>query len=158
MAGLLLLNVILALMWAALQGELNIINLASGFLVSAVLIYIFRRMFLRPRYFRKLSLGVTLTLVFSRELVKSNIAVLRVVLSRRPLIRSGVVAVPTELTNDLALTTLANMVTLTPGTLTLDISRDRRYLFVHTLNLTDPEDVKRDIRQAFEVYLQELSR
>ena len=157
MIGLLLLNLILGLLWAALQGELNVINLGSGFMISAVLIYIFRRMFLRPRYFRKVSLGVTLALVFSRELIKSNIAVLRVVLSRRP-IRSGVIAVPTELTNDLALTMLANMITLTPGTLTLDISHDRRYLFVHTLNLNDPEDVKREIRRAFEVYLRELSR
>jgi multicomponent Na+:H+ antiporter subunit E len=158
MIGLLLLNLILALMWAALQGELGMVNFVSGFVVSAAVIYIFRRMFFRALYFRKVALGVTLALVFSRELIKSNIAVLRVVLSRRPLIRSGVIAVPTELTNDLALTMLANMITLTPGTLTLDISHDRRYLFVHTLNLNDPEDVKREIRNAFELYLRELSR
>jgi multicomponent Na+:H+ antiporter subunit E len=89
---------------------------------------------------------------------RSNIAVLRVVLSPRPRVRSGVIAVPTELTHAVALTMLANMITLTPGTLTLDISEDRRYLFVHTLNLDDPEDVKREIRMAFEVYLRELSR
>ena len=158
MIGLLLLNLILALTWAALQGELSAINVASGFLVGAAIIYIFRRMFFRPLYFRKTRLGVTLALVFIKELVKANIAVLRVVISRRPYVRSGVIAVPTELTSDLALTMLANMITLTPGTLTLDISADRRYLFVHTLNLDDPEDVKREIRMAFEVYLRELSR
>jgi multicomponent Na+:H+ antiporter subunit E len=158
MIGLLLLNLILALTWAALQGELSAINVASGFVVGAAIIYIFRRMFFRPLYFRKTRLGVTLALVFIKELVKANIAVLRVVISRRPYVRSGVVAVPTELTSDLALTMLANMITLTPGTLTLDISADRHYLFVHTLNLDDPEDVKREIRMAFEVYLRELSR
>jgi multicomponent Na+:H+ antiporter subunit E len=158
MIGLLLLNLILALTWGALQGELNVINLVSGFLVGAVLIYIFRRMFFRPLYFRKVALGVTLALVFIKELVKSNIAVLRVVLSPRQRVRSGVIAVPTELTNDVALTLLANMITLTPGTLTLDISEDRRYLFVHTLNLDDPEEVKLEIHLAFEVYLRELSR
>jgi multicomponent Na+:H+ antiporter subunit E len=158
MIGLLLLNLILALMWAALQGDLNAINFFSGFLISAAVIYIFRRMFFRPLYFKKAALGVTLALVFIKELIKSNIAVLRVVLSPRLRVRSGVVAVPTELTNDVALTMLANMITLTPGTLTLDISPDRRYLFVHTLNLDDPEDVKQQIRQAFEVYLRELSR
>ena len=158
MIGLLLLNLILALTWATLQGELSAINVASGFVVGAAIIYIFRRMFFRPLYFRKTRLGVTLALVFIKELVKANIAVLRVVISRRPYVRSGVVAVPTELTSDLALTMLANMITLTPGTLTLDISADRRYLFVHTLNLDDPEDVKREIRMAFEVYLRELSR
>jgi multicomponent Na+:H+ antiporter subunit E len=158
MLGLFLLNLILALMWAALQGDLNTINLVIGFLVSGVTIYLFRRMFFRPLYFRKLGLGVKLLLVFIKELTKSNIAVLRVVLSPRLRVRSGVIAVPTELTNDVALTMLANMITLTPGTLTLDIAPDRRYLFVHTLNLDDPEDVKQEIRQAFEVYLRELSR
>ena len=110
-------------------------------------------MFFRPLYFRKGVLGLTLALVFIKELIKSNIAVLRVVLNPWLRVRSGVIAVPTELTNDVALTMLANMITLTPGTLTLDISPDRRYLYVHTLNLDDPEDVKQEIRQAFEVYL-----
>jgi multicomponent Na+:H+ antiporter subunit E len=158
MLGLFLLNLILALMWAALQGDLNTINLVIGFLVGGATIYLFRRMFFQPLYFHELGLGVKLLLVFIKELTKSNIAVLRVVLSPRLRVRSGVIAVPTELTNDVALTMLANMITLTPGTLTLDIAPDRRYLFVHTLNLDDPEDVKQEIRQAFEVYLRELSR
>ena len=158
MVGLFLLNLVLALTWAALQGELNTANLVIGFLVSGVVIYLFRRMFFRPLYFRKVALGVTLVLVFFKELLKSNIAVLRVVLSPRLRVRSGVIAVPTELTNDMALTMLANMITLTPGTLTLDISPDRRYLYVHTLNLDDPEGVKEEIRTAFEMYLRELSR
>jgi multicomponent Na+:H+ antiporter subunit E len=158
MSSLLLLNLILALTWSALQGELNAINLVIGFLISAVVIYVFRRMFFRPLYFRKVALGLTLALMFSKELIKSNIAVLRVVINPWTRVRSGVIAVPTELTHDLALTMLANMITLTPGTLTLDISEDRRYLFVHTLNLDDPEDVKREIRMVFEVYLRELSR
>jgi multicomponent Na+:H+ antiporter subunit E len=146
------------LMWAALQGKINAANLVIGFLVSAALIYLFHRMFFRPLYFRKGVLGLTLALVFLKELIKSNIAVLRVVLNPWLRVRSGVIAVPTELTNDVALTVLANMITLTPGTLTLDISPDRRYLYVHTLNLDDVEEVKQEIRQAFEVYLRELSR
>jgi multicomponent Na+:H+ antiporter subunit E len=158
MIGLFLLNLVLALTWAALQGELNASNFVIGFLISGVIIYIFRQLFFSPRYFRKTALGVTLALVFIKELIKSNIAVLRVVMSPQLRVRSGVIALPTELTSDLALTVLANMITLTPGTLTLDISPDRRYLFVHTLNLDDPEDVKQEIQLAFEVYLRELSR
>jgi multicomponent Na+:H+ antiporter subunit E len=156
--GLFLLNLILALTWAALQGDLNVINLVIGFLVSAAVIYVFRQMFFEPRYFTKIGLGIKLVLVFFKELIKANLSVLKIVISPRLRVRSGVIAMPTELRNDVALTLLANMITLTPGTLTLDISPDRRYLFVHTLNLDDPEDVKREIRMAFEVYLQELSR
>jgi multicomponent Na+:H+ antiporter subunit E len=158
MIGIFLLNLLLALTWSALQGELNAANFAIGFLISAAIIYFFRQMFFSPRYFRKTALGVSLALVFIKELIKANIAVLRVVISPRLRVRSGVIAVPTELTDDVALTMLANMITLTPGTLTLDISPDRRHVFVHTLNLDNPEDVKQEIRMAFEVYLRELSR
>jgi multicomponent Na+:H+ antiporter subunit E len=158
MIGLFLLNLILALTWAALQGDLNIINLVTGFVIAGLVIYLFRAMFFRPLYFRKIVVGTTLLLVFLHELIKANLAVLKVVLSPTIRVQSGVIAVPTELTNEVALTALANMITLTPGTLTLDISPDRRYLFVHTLNLDDPEAVKRDIQQAFERYLRELSQ
>ena len=158
MVGLFLLNLVLALMWTALQGELNAANFVVGFLLSALSIYIFRPMFFRAVYFRKIALGVRLLVVFLKELTLSNLAVLRVVLSRRIRVHSGVIALRTELTHEVALTVLANMITLTPGTLTLDISPDRRYLFVHTLNLDDPEEVKRDIQRAFERHLRELSR
>jgi multicomponent Na+:H+ antiporter subunit E len=156
--SLFLLNLILALTWAALQGELSATNFVIGFLVSAAVIYVFRQMFFEPRYFTKIGLAIKLVLVFFKELIKANLSVLKIVISPGLRVRSGVIAVPTELRTDVALTLLANMITLTPGTLTLDISADRRYLFVHTLNLDDPEDVKREIRMAFEVYLQELSR
>lgn len=158
MIGLFLLNLILALTWSALQGELNASNFIIGFFVSAAVVYVFRSLFFQPSYFAKIGLGVRLTLVFFRELFMSNVSVLWIVLTPRLQVRSGVIAVPTDLRGDVALTLLANMITLTPGTLTLDISPDRRYLFVHTLNLDDPEDVKLDIYQAFEVYLRELSR
>jgi multicomponent Na+:H+ antiporter subunit E len=156
--SLFLLNLILALTWAALQGELSATNFVIGFLVSTAVIYVFRQMFFEPRYFTKIGLAIKLVLVFFKELIKANLSVLKIVISPGLRVRSGVIAVPTELRTDVALTLLANMITLTPGTLTLDISADRRYLFVHTLNLDDPEDVKREIRMAFEVYLQELSR
>ena len=89
MIGLFLLNLILALTWAALQGELNAANFAIGFLISAAIIYLFRRMFFSPRYFRKTVLGLRLTVSFIKELIKSNIAVLRVVISPRLRVRSG---------------------------------------------------------------------
>jgi multicomponent Na+:H+ antiporter subunit E len=158
MLGLFLLNIILALTWAALQGQLDVANFVIGFLVSAGLIYLFRKMFFASLYFHKVALVGKLLLIFTWELIKSNIAVLKVVMSPSIRVDSGVIAVPTELTDELALISLANMITLTPGTLTLDISPDRRYLFVHTLNLDDPEAVKRDIQTSFERYLRELSQ
>ncbi len=73
--------------------------------------------------------------------------------------RTGIVAVPMEhdLT-DLEITTLANLISLTPGTLTLDVSADRRVLFVHAMDASDPEEVRREVKQGFERRVRGLLR
>ncbi len=106
----------------------------------------------------KLYHALRLTLSFAWELLLSNFAVMRIVLMPRLAIRPGIIAYKTELTNDLALATLANLITLTPGTLTLDISEDRSTLFIHTLNISDAAEVAEGIRSAFETSLLELER
>ena len=95
---------------------------------------------------------------FLVELALSNIAVARVVLRPRLDIRPGIVAFRTTLHSDLAITFLANMITLTPGTLTIDVSEERSTLYIHTLNVSDPEEVVADIRRAFERHLLELEK
>ncbi len=93
---------------------------------------------------------------FMRELVLSNLEVARIVLSPRLYIRPGLIAYRTELKTDLAITTLANIITLTPGTLTLEVSEDRTVLFIHALDIEDPEVVTDSIRGSFEKRLLEL--
>lgn len=99
-----------------------------------------------------------LLLSFVYELLASNIAVLRIVLRPRIRIQPGIVAFHTELRSEAAITCLANMITLTPGTLTLDVSEDRSTLFIHTLDVESPEAVCRLIHETFERHLLELER
>ena len=63
---------------------------------------------------------------------------------------------PLDVDRDWQITLLAQMITLTPGTLALEVSEDRRTLFVHVLDLTDVERAKRDIKQGFERRILEL--
>jgi multicomponent Na+:H+ antiporter subunit E len=55
-----------------------------------------------------------------------------------------------------AITLLANLITLTPGTLSIDVSDDRKTLYVHTVNLNDPESFRKSIKEGFERRVQEL--
>lgn len=75
------------------------------------------------------------------ELLKSTWATLRLVYAPRGTAHPGIVAVPTSLQSPVAITTLANMITLTPGTTTLDVEKNGRQtvLYVHALDL-DPDD------------------
>lgn len=102
---------------------------------------------------KKAVAALRLTMSFICELLLSNWAVLRIVCDPELPIRPGIIAYNTKLRSDLALTILSNMITLTPGTLTLDISEDRSTLFIHTLAIDDAATVTESIRSAFEVHL-----
>lgn len=62
----------------------------------------------------------------------------------------GFVDFPLTVTSDVEITLLANLITLTPGTLSVDVSADRRTLTIHVLNLDDPERLVASIREGFE--------
>ncbi|HOL72446.1 MAG TPA: Na+/H+ antiporter subunit E [Bryobacteraceae bacterium] len=87
---------------------------------------------------------------FHWQLVLANLRLAREVLGPVSRLHPGVVAIPLELTGDGEVTVLSNIVTLTPGTLSLDVSSDDKVLYVHVANISDVEDVRRDIKEGFE--------
>jgi multicomponent Na+:H+ antiporter subunit E len=64
--------------------------------------------------------------------------------------RPGVIAIPLDAQTDIEITVLANLISLTPGTLSLDVSADRQTLYIHTMYLDDPEAARRGIKRGFE--------
>ena len=91
-----------------------------------------------------------LALLFAKELTLSAIRVARSVLGSGQGVHPGIVAVPLMLRRDGQVTLLANLITLTPGTLSVEISADRRTLLVHALDASDPAALRRDIAAGFE--------
>ena len=91
--------------------------------------------------------------VFAQELARANIAVMRLVFKRRIEINPGIVEIKTSLQTPIGRMTLANSITLTPGTLVVDIRDDS--LFVHWINVTDtdPQAATEAIAARFEKYL-----
>jgi len=101
----------------------------------------------------RLRAWIVLIGVFFRELALSVHHVALAVLWPRRVQSSGIVAVPLSLHSDLAISTLANMITLTPGTTSLHVSDDRRLLYVHVMDLSD--DVIEQIKSGFERRIKE---
>lgn len=95
-----------------------------------------------------------LAILFFRELALSVNDVAKTVLSPRRPVRSAIVAVSLDLSSDEAITLLANMITLTPGTTSLHVSEDRSVLYVHVMNASD-ESV-RQIKEGFERSVREV--
>jgi multicomponent Na+:H+ antiporter subunit E len=70
--------------------------------------------------------------------------------------KPGIVKMPLELENDFQITLLANLLTLTPGTLTLDISDDKKYIFIHGMYIEDRDDFVSVIKNGFEKRIKEI--
>jgi multicomponent Na+:H+ antiporter subunit E len=156
---LLLANILLALAWVALSGSFAPANFLAGFMLGYVALWLLSRTVEHGNYFRKGPLIVTFILFFVWELFKANLRVLWEVVTPAFYMKPGIVAIPLDVTSDLEITLLANLITLTPGTLSLDISDDRRVLYVHTMYYMDNvESFRRSIKDGFERRVMEVFR
>lgn len=99
---------------------------------------------------RRLVAAIDLLLFFLFQVTRSSFQVAWDVVTPRSHRTPGIVAVPLELQTDSTITLLALLVTLTPGTLTLDISTDRRTLYVHSMFAADPGRARDSVKRGFE--------
>lgn len=90
------------------------------------------------------------------DILVANLAVARVILGPVRRLRPVFVELPLELDNDFAITLLASTISLTPGTVSADISADRRTLLVHGLDVADPDALVREIRERYQRRLKEI--
>ena len=98
-------------------------------------------------------------LVFVGELIFANIQVARLVMRPQLKIRPGFLAIPMEAQSDFEVTSLANSITLTPGTISVHVSKDRRAIVIHVLDIgEDPEKVRQNIKQMLEANLLKWTR
>jgi multicomponent Na+:H+ antiporter subunit E len=158
MAFQILLNFILAFVWMFLKTSYSPASFFVGYFFGLLIIYMFRRFFTSRFYLLRVVAVVNLIYIFSRELLLSNIAVLKVILRPKLNIKPGIFAFPTDLEQDWEITMLANLITLTPGTLVVDISPDNRVLYVHAMDIDDAEESIQGIKNTFEKATMEVSR
>ena len=154
----LLWNLILALAWVAATGRFSFNNLLVGFAMGFLVLFFSRRVVGSPNYFVKVRQVVGLILFFIWELILANLRVAYDVITPRHRMRPGVIAIPLEAKTDIEITILSNLITLTPGTLSLDVSADRRVLYIHAMYIDDIDDVRRKIKNGFERRVLEVLR
>lgn len=148
----------LVLLWGAITGNFSTPNLLLGMIVAFVAIGLLRRSFSRPVRWGKLRAVVSLTASFFVELLVSALRVARIILTPNlhAALRPAVIAFPLSLKSAGEIATLANLITLTPGTLSVDVSEDREILYVHVLNFTSAEAFIADLQQGFERQVHEV--
>ncbi|MBX5157183.1 Na+/H+ antiporter subunit E [Rhizobium sp. NZLR8] len=153
-----LFNLLLAIAWVAVTGSGSLHNLVFGFLLGALALAVIREPFGGTGYLRRARLVLSLAALFLKELSLSAWKVTLTILSPDMKVKPGIFAFPLTVTSDFEITLLANLITLTPGTLSVDVSTDRRTLYVHALDCSDPETTRRDIANGFERKIMEAFR
>ncbi|MCO6186729.1 Na+/H+ antiporter subunit E [Rhizobium sp. L1K21] len=151
-------NVIFALLWAAVSGSFTLLNLAFGFVLSAIALYLLREQTGGTGYLFRARRILSLFLLFMKELALSAWKVATLVLSPTMNLKPGIFAFPLTVDRDFEITLLANMITLTPGTFSVDVSDDGRFLYVHAIDCSDKEAAIRDIQNGFERKILEAFR
>ena len=158
MAVQILLNVFLAFIWMFLGHSYNPVSFVVGYLLGLLLIFAFRRSFNRRFYLVRVWAVIKLIGIFNYELLMSNLAVLKVVLKPKLDMKPGIFALETELKRPWEITLLANLITLTPGTLVVDVSADNKTLYIHSMNIGDVKEDIAAIKNTFEKSIMEVSR
>ena len=156
--SLFLVNVLLALAWSAVTGSFTFLNFAFGFVLAIVALSLIREQVGSIGYFSRARRVISLLLLFVTELVLSAWKVAVLVLSPRMDVKPGIFAYPLRIDRDFEITILANLITLTPGTLSVDVSHDRRILYIHAMDASDPDATRRDIAEGFERKIMEAFR
>lgn len=145
-----LFNIGLALIWAALTGSFSPANLAVGFALGYLVLFLAQRALGTSAYSRKAQQVIGFCLFFLWALIVANLRVAYDVLTPRHHMRPRVIAIPLDAASDTQITLLANLISLTPGTLSLDVSTDRKSLYIHVMYAADADGVRREIKSGLE--------
>jgi len=153
-----LMNLMLTLIWLALTGQFTFLNFVFGFLLSFFILWVISRGSDERMYFYRIPKIISFFFYFLKELVKANLQVAYDVMTPNFFMKPGIVKIELDAKTDLEITLLANLITLTPGTLSLDVSDDKKVLYVHSMYIYDREQFVQSIKQGFERRLLEILR
>ncbi|HEX9787585.1 MAG TPA: Na+/H+ antiporter subunit E [Candidatus Binatia bacterium] len=156
----LLWNILLALVWVGMTGDFTPGNFVIGFALGLLILFFARRVVATPNYLVKIVQAAELFVFVLWELILANLRVAYDVMTPGYRMRPGVVGIPLDARTDAEITLLANLITLTPGTLSLDVSTDRRVLYIHVMYIDndDLDEVRRKIKNGFERRVLEVLR
>ncbi|MEN1967061.1 Na+/H+ antiporter subunit E [Lentibacillus sp. N15] len=157
MAFQILLNVFIAVVWMFLDSSIKPETFIVGYIIGALLIFVMRRYFRARFYLGWVWASIKLIFIFLKELAMSNWNVLRIVLQPKISIQPVIFEFPIELKRDWEITLLANLITLTPGTLVIHVSDDQTKLYIHAIDADNVDDAIASIKQSFEKAIKEVS-
>lgn len=152
-----LLTILLTGVWLLLVNHFTLNSLLFGFFLGLVIPFLTRPYWPDRPTLRNPAMIVEYMLVVLWDIVVANVIVARTILFKRNKdMQPNFVTIPLDLHTPEAITVLAGTITMTPGTVTCDLSSEGHSLLVHCLDAADPEQVRDEIKQRYERRLMEI--
>ncbi|MEJ8778883.1 Na+/H+ antiporter subunit E [Pseudogracilibacillus sp. ICA-222130] len=160
MAAQFLLNLFIALLWVLLKDEdvLRWQTIVVGFIVGSVILYMMRRFFGGRFYLHRFLSMIKLILIFISETIQSTIVVIKHIITPKIDIEPGIFSYKTELHSDWEVTTLALLLTLTPGSVVMEVNEEGNVFYIHAMDINRyKSDLERSLN-TFEKAIMEVTR
>ena len=156
-----LINILVGVIWMFFSGSYNSEYFAVGLFWGMVLLFIFRKTFIKnilgeQLYYIYVYKWIKLILMFLIELLKADVNVLKLMFKKDLDVNPVIFEYPLEVTKSWQITLLANMITLTPGTLTVNVGHDNKTLHIHCLDTDDIPGEIEGIKNSFEKAILEV--
>jgi len=151
-----LLSISLVVIWLLLVNQLSFGHLLLGLILGIAVPLYTSRFWPDHVHVRNPMVLLRFIGVVLYDILVANVVVARLIIGRQERLEPAFLVMPLRLETDVAISVLANTISLTPGTVSTYLSADRRCLIIHSLHTTDPEEMLETIRQRYETPLKEI--
>ncbi len=144
-------NILLAIVWALFFGGFTWLTVLSGLAVSYGILWLLQPLQGGPSsYFKRVWYWLKLIVLFHYELLVSSVQVLWDIFTPRHLSNPAIIEMPLDVKSETGILLVTNLISLTPGTLSIDVSEDRKTLKLHVMFADDPEAVCKQLKSGME--------
>lgn len=138
------------LIWVFLTGSYEVSSFAFGFFIGFLIMWIIGSQNESNKYVKIIPRIIAFIIYFLYAVIVANIEVAYEVMTPNLNVKPGIIRIPLDVKTNVEISLLANLITLTPGTLSIDVSDDKKALYVHSMYVNDKEKFIHDIKNGFE--------
>lgn len=153
-----LMNLLLSFIWVALTGSMYYSNFLFGFMIGFFILWVMNRQEADQRYFNRVPKTIGFVFYFLYEMLIANLQVAYDVITPKYFFTPGIICYPMDARTDIEINLLSTIISLTPGTLIIDVSEDKKSLYIHAMYVKDKETFITNIKNGFEKKLLEILR
>lgn len=144
------LNLVLAICWVAFTGTVSLSALIVGFIIGYCALWMIQPLIGNSTYFKRVAAWIKLIIMFHYELIVSSLAVAMDVLTPKHRSNPAIIEMPLDVKTDTGILLVTNLISLTPGTLSIDVSEDRKTLIVHAMFADDKDALVASMKNGME--------